>query len=270
MPGCVEVTAPPSTEGSLRTQRRIIVCAGTGCAAGGAWKVLEAFRAMDVDASLSHDACPHRDVTKSGCQGFCQMGPLVTILPENIFYTKVTPADVAEIVGPPSQRAKPWSGCSTATRPHGKRCRGTDDIPFYTRQNRFVLKNCGYLDPESLDEYIAGGGYEALKRPTPHDAAGDLRAKSRNPAFAAAAAAASRRAGNGKLPACRTRGKKYVICNGDEGDPGAFMDRSVMEGNPHSVDRRHDHRRPRHRRGRGICLCARRIPPCRAAHAQGR
>ncbi len=163
MSTCVETTAPLSGHSALRTQRRVIVCAGTGCAAGGALKVLEAFRALNADVSLSHDACPHRPVTKSGCQGFCQMGPLVSILPEEIFYTKVTPADVAEIA------ERTLANGETVDRllyrdPTTKiTCRGTDEIPFYNRQTRFVLKDCGYLDPENLEEYLSIGGYDAAK-----------------------------------------------------------------------------------------------------------
>ena len=235
MPDCVEVAAPPLTEDALRTQRRIIVCAGTGCAAGGAWKVLEAFRAIDVDASLSHDACPHRDVTKSGCQGFCQMGPLVTILPEGIFYTKVTPADVAEIAERTLAKGETVERLLYRDPATRKTCRGTDEIPFYKRQTRFVLKDCGYLDPESLDEYLSIGGYEAAKKAyttmTPADICAEI------------AKAGLRGRGGGGFPTGRkweaariqNSPKKYVICNGDEGDPGAFMDRSVMEGDPHSV-----------------------------------
>ncbi len=235
MPVCVEPTVPATGHADIRSQRRVIVCAGTGCAAGGAGKVLDAFRAHNADASLSHEACPHRDITKSGCQGFCQMGPLVTILPEGIFYTKVTPADVAEIAertlahGETVDRLL-YRDPSTRTV-----YRGTDEIPFYKRQTRFVLKDCGYLDPENLDEYLSIGGYEAAKlaytRMTPVDICNEI------------AKSGLRGRGGGGFPtgrkweAARTQNsaKKYVICNGDEGDPGAFMDRSVMEGDPHSV-----------------------------------
>jgi NADH-quinone oxidoreductase subunit F len=211
------------------------VCAGTGCAAGGALKVLEAFRALNADVSLSDDACPHRPVTKSGCQGFCQMGPLVSILPEEIFYTKVTPADVAEIA------ERTLANGETVDRllyrdPTTKiTCRGTDEIPFYNRQTRFVLKDCGYLDPENLDEYLSIGGYDAAKMAYTKMQPADICAEILKSGL--------RGRGGGGFPTGRkweaarsqNSAKKYVICNGDEGDPGAFMDRSVMEGDPHSV-----------------------------------
>jgi NADH-quinone oxidoreductase subunit F len=197
--------------------------------------VLEAFRRWDADVSLSHEACPHRELTKSGCQGFCQMGPLVTVLPQGIFYTKVTPADVAEIAERTLAKGEVVERLLYLDPVSKKRCRGTAEIPFYQRQTRFVLKDCGYLDPENLDEYLAMGGYEAAKlaytRMTP-------------PAICAEILKSGLRGrGGGGFPTGRkweaarvqNASAKFVICNGDEGDPGAFMDRSVMEGNPHSV-----------------------------------
>jgi len=226
---------PATSNGHSKTARRVIVCAGTGCAAGGAWKVLQAFRAIDADATISHEACPHREITKSGCQGFCQMGPLVTILPEGVFYTKVTPADVPEIAERTLSHGELVDRLLYQDPSSKKKCRSTEEIPFYQRQTRFVLKDCGYIDPESIDEYLGLGGYEAAKlaytRMTP-------------PAICAEITKSGLRGrGGGGFPTGRKwetaraqiATQKYVICNGDEGDPGAFMDRSVMEGNPHSV-----------------------------------
>jgi NADH-quinone oxidoreductase subunit F len=233
MPACVE--HPELVNSAEHVRRRVIVCAGTGCAAGGSWKVLEAFRALDADATYSHDACPHREITKSGCQGFCQMGPLVSILPENIFYTKVQPADVPEIVERTLGAGETVDRLLYQDPATRKKCRGTDEIPFYKRQTRFVLKDCGYLDPENIDEYLANGGYEAAKlawtKMKPEEICNEI------------LKSGLRGRGGGGFPTGRkweaaraqNNPKKYVICNGDEGDPGAFMDRSVMEGNPHSV-----------------------------------
>ena len=235
MSACVEPAAATSVDGARSSRARVIICAGTGCAAGGAWKVLEAFRALDADAALSHDACPHRDITKSGCQGFCQMGPLVTVLPEGIFYTKVTPADVPEIVERTLGKGETVDRLLYRDPATRKTCRGTNEIPFYNRQTRFVLKDCGYLDPEDLDEYISLGGYDAAKLAYTRMAPADICAE--------IAKSGLRGRGGGGFPTGRKweaarvqkSAKKYVICNGDEGDPGAFMDRSVMEGDPHSV-----------------------------------
>jgi NADH:ubiquinone oxidoreductase subunit F (NADH-binding)/(2Fe-2S) ferredoxin len=220
---------------ALVARRRVIVCAGTGCAAGGALKVLDAFRAVNADVTLSHEACPHREISKSGCQGFCQMGPLVTVLPENIFYTRVTPADVPEIGDRTLVHGETVDRLLYRDPATKKPCRGTDDIPFYQRQTRYVLKDCGYLDPESIDEYLAGGGYLAAK----------LAYTAMTPIAICAEITKSglRGRGGGGFPTGRkwetarvqNSPKKYVICNGDEGDPGAFMDRSVLESDPHRV-----------------------------------
>jgi NADH-quinone oxidoreductase subunit F len=213
----------------------VIVCAGTGCAATGSGKVYEAFRKLEADVVFEAGGCPHREVTKSGCQGFCQMGPLVTVLPEGVFYTRVKPDDVPEIAGRTLAKGEVIERLLYRDPATKKPCRDTDEIPFYKLQTRFVLKDCGYLDPESIDEYISIGGYDAAKlaytRMTP-------------PAICAEITKSGLRGrGGGGFPtgrkwdAARAQNspKKYVICNGDEGDPGAFMDRSVMEGNPHSV-----------------------------------
>jgi NADH-quinone oxidoreductase subunit F len=223
--------------------RRIVICAGTGCMANGAMKVYNRFVEAIAKAGLpvttelkAEDASPNKTlVSSSGCQGFCQMGPLVTLLPDNILYTRVTAADVDEIVTSTLINNQLVERLLYKNPANGKACRGPDDIPFYTLQSRATLKDCGALDPEDLNEYIAQGGYAMAKK-----AYAELSAK-----FLCDEILASglRGRGGGGFPTGRkwelTRvqpePKKYVICNGDEGDPGAFMDRSVMEGNPHSV-----------------------------------
>jgi NADH-quinone oxidoreductase subunit F len=232
-PGIDTQTSPPPAV--ITNAPRVIVCAGTGCAASGAWKVLEAFRKMDAPVSYETGSCPHRQISKSGCQGFCQMGPLVTVLPEGIFYTRVKPEDVPEICVRTLAAGEVVERLLYRDPASKKTCRGTNDIPFYQRQTRYVLKDCGLLDPESIQEYMAIGGYDAAKLAYTRMTA---------PAICAEIAKSGLRGrGGGGFPAGRkweaarvqNSPKKYVICNGDEGDPGAFMDRSVMEGNPHSV-----------------------------------
>jgi len=223
--------------------RRIIICAGTGCMANGAMKVHDRFVDAIAKAGLpvttelkaEHTRPAKTLVSSSGCQGFCQMGPLVTLMPDNILYTKVTPADVDDIVTTTLINHQPVDRLLYKDPATGHSCRGTDDIPFYTRQTRSTLKACGALDPENLHEYIAGGGYLMARK-----AYTELSAKALCDEILLSGL---RGRGGGGFPTGRkwelTRvqpePKKYVICNGDEGDPGAFMDRSVMEGNPHSV-----------------------------------
>jgi NADH-quinone oxidoreductase subunit F len=174
-------------------------------------------------------------LSKSGCQGFCQMGPLVSIIPDGILYTKVRKEDVADIVQQTlatGQVVERLLYKDPATR---KSCRGLEDNPFYARQSRFVLHECGFLDPEDIHEYILHGGYSAARKAfvemSPEEICKQI------------SASGLRGRGGGGFPTGRkwdaarvqNSAKKYVICNGDEGDPGAFMNRSVMEGNPHSV-----------------------------------
>jgi NADH-quinone oxidoreductase subunit F len=224
------------------TGRRVIVCAGTGCVAGGAYGVFQAFAEQIRAAGIGvvtefrpegngHDL----RLNKSGCQGFCQMGPLVTVLPDGILYNRVKAADVGEIVAKTLLQGEVVERLlyvDPATRKH---CRGTNEIPFYQQQHRFVLKDCGLIDPECIEEYIRSGGYAAARkaflRMTPESICHEV------------AKSGLRGRGGGGFPTGRKweaaraqqNPKKYVICNADEGDPGAFMNRSVMEGNPHSV-----------------------------------
>lgn len=223
-------------------QRRVIVCAGTGCVANGAYNVFNAFveqiKAAGIPVTTEFKADEHDHnlrLNKSGCQGFCQMGPLITVLPENILYTKVKVEDVAEIISSTLQQGKLVERLLYVDPAKKKSCRGIDDIPFYQRQQRFVLRECGTIDPESIQEYVQHGGYAAARKAilqmTPEQIVQEV------------TMSGLRGRGGGGFPTGRKweaarvqiSEKKYVICNADEGDPGAFMNRSVMEGNPHSV-----------------------------------
>jgi NADH-quinone oxidoreductase subunit F len=222
--------------------RRVILCAGTGCMANGAMKVFERFRkemdgaGLNVILELRPEA-GDRDVrlSKSGCQGFCQMGPLVSVIPDGILYTKVRAEDVPEIVGETLIGGKPVERLLYKDPATRKSCRGLEDNPFYARQDRRVLRECGFLDPEDIHEFILHGGYSAAKKAF-LELSPELICKK-------ITESGLRGRGGGGFPTGRKweaariqkSAKKYVICNGDEGDPGAFMNRSVMEGNPHSV-----------------------------------
>jgi NADH-quinone oxidoreductase subunit F len=174
-------------------------------------------------------------VSKSGCQGFCQRGPLVTVEPDGILYTRVKVADVAEIVETTLARHEVVERLLYQDPSRGNLCRGPEEIPFYKQQRRTVLKACGKIDPEDIRQYIHDGGYDAACKAY-RDLSPELICEEM-------IRCGLRGRGGGGFPTGRkwelTRRqpgeKKYVICNGDEGDPGAFMDRSVMEGNPHSV-----------------------------------
>ena len=222
--------------------RRVVLCAGTGCMANGAMKVFERFReemdrtGLNVVLELRQEA-GDRDVrlSKSGCQGFCQMGPLVTIIPDGILYTKVRAEDVPEIVNQTLVGGEVVSRLLYKDPGTRKACRGLEDNPFYARQDRKVLRECGFLDPEDIHEFMLHGGYSAARKAFLEMQPEEICKKISESGL--------RGRGGGGFPTGRKweaariqkAGKKYVICNGDEGDPGAFMNRSVMEGNPHSV-----------------------------------
>jgi NADH-quinone oxidoreductase subunit F len=172
-------------------------------------------------------------LSKSGCQGFCQNGPLLNILPDGILYTKVTVGDVKEILEKSVKNNELIDRLCYGY--NGAVYKGQDEIPFYKKQHRMVLKQCGVIDPENIKEYIADGGYRAAKKAC-------IEMKDKEICDMVLLSGLRGRGGGGfptgrkwDLTRAQTASKKYIICNGDEGDPGAFMDRSVMEGNPHSV-----------------------------------
>jgi NADH-quinone oxidoreductase subunit F len=219
---------------------RVVVCAGTGCLVNGSLKVYEEFKKCIPKSGLNVivELKGEDDgifVSKSGCQGFCQIGPLVTILPEGIFYTKVKPNDVEDIVKTTIKQGQLVHRLLYIEPGTKKVCKGSDEMPFYQKQRRFVLNNCGVIDPEDIREYIARGGYRAAAKAClemePEGVCQEI------------LASGLRGRGGGGFPTGRkwdtarqnVSEKKYVICNGDEGDPGAFMDMGIMEGNPHSV-----------------------------------
>lgn len=222
-------------------ETRVIICAGTGCMANGAQKVHDAFVKEITEAGLNVITVLKQEkhegiyLSGSGCQGFCQMGPLVTIEPEGLLYVKVKPQDVKEIVKTSLKEKGIVNRLLYEVPSTGEHCKGTNEIPFYTRQSRFVLKNCGIVDPENIHEYIFLDGYAAAQKAY-------LKMTSKEVTDEILKSGLRGRGGGGfptgrkwELTRIQPEGKKYIICNGDEGDPGAFMDRSVMEGNPHSV-----------------------------------
>ncbi|MFP4106165.1 MAG: NAD(P)H-dependent oxidoreductase subunit E, partial [Phycisphaerae bacterium] len=240
----LEETRDRYTQARKNVKQRLVLCAGTGCVANGAMDVHAALvekiaeAGLDVETILDiHDDSDREKllVSKSGCQGFCQMGPLLSIEPEGLLYVKVKPEDVEEIVQRTLVGGEIIDRLVYEHPKTGEHCPKQDDIPFYNRQARTVLANCGSVDAEDINEYIAKGGYLGARRAF---------AEMTDEAVCNEVLESGLRGrGGGGFPTGRkwdlTRiqpgEKKFVICNGDEGDPGAFMDRSVMEGNPHAV-----------------------------------
>ena len=219
---------------------RILVCSGTGCIATGSNKIHEIFQEMtDGMAGIKLEFAPHdKDehdkvgVKKTGCQGFCELGPLVRIQKGDkvVQYVKVQPEDCREIFEQTVlgdtviQRLLYSKGDTHYTSP--------DEIPFIAKQTRIVLENCGKVDAESLDEYLAAGGFKALEKA--------MFEMTRDEVIDEVDKSGLRGRGGGGFPCGRKwkqvarqkETERFVVCNGDEGDPGAFMDGSVMEGDP--------------------------------------
>ncbi|MBE6928904.1 MAG: NADH-quinone oxidoreductase subunit NuoF [Ruminococcaceae bacterium] len=220
-------------------KRKILVCAGTGCISSGSLDVYAKLKALmdekGIPCSVELQQEPHDSVglKKSGCHGFCEMGPLVRIEPEGWLYTKVKVDDCAEIIertivmGEFIDRLGYQKG--------GVLCKKQEEIPFYKKQTRLVLEHCGHIDATSLKEYLAIGGYTAFEKAL-FEMDGDA-------IINEITESNLRGRGGGGFPAGRKwsqvkrqkEPQKYIVCNGDEGDPGAFMDRSIMEGDPHRM-----------------------------------
>ena len=225
-------------EETLHAQKiRILICAGTGCIASGSKEIYEKMKhlsELNGNVSVSMDGeVPHPEIKKSGCHGFCEMGPLMRIEPLGILYLKVKPEDCEEIYEKTVCRGEAIE--RLLYHKDGQIYQSEESIPFYAGQTRLVLKNCGHIDAENIEEYIAVGGYEALEKV--------LFDMSQQEGLDLMEESNLRGRGGGGFPAgkkwkqvARQKEKeRYVVCNGDEGDPGAFMDRSIMEGDPHKM-----------------------------------
>jgi NADH-quinone oxidoreductase subunit F len=211
--------------------RTVRVCIGTGCAAKGSRRIYELFQEAAAESAADVEI-----VNKCvGCHGFCERGPIVVIEPGDIFYQRVEEPDVAEIFRETVLGGRVVERLLYTDPATGAVANTEADIPFYQAQQRIVLAANGLIDPRSIDDYLAIGGYAALAKVLTTMQPEEIIAQVEK-------AGLRGRGGGGFLAARKWRScrqahgsPKYVICNGDEGDPGAFMDRSIMEGNPHSV-----------------------------------
>ncbi len=213
---------------------RVLVCAGTGCLACGANEVIEKFKQLGASVSTMTDKDKITTVP-TGCHGFCEQGVLVAIPDLNTTYVKVKVEDVEEIFNSHILNGKPVERLLYEDPATGKKALHTEDINFYAKQTRAALANCGKINPESLEEALSVRAYEALAKV--------LTENEPDKVIDEIEKSGLRGRGGGGFPTGRKwrsvarykGGKSYVICNGDEGDPGAFMDRSVMEDDPHKL-----------------------------------
>lgn len=217
--------------------KRVIVCGGTGCVASGALDIYNKLKSLVKDRGLLVDIELEKEegigVHKSGCHGFCEAGPLVRIEPDKYLYLKVKEEDCEDIVTHTLINNEPVE--RLMYKLDGKTYYTQESIPFYAGQKRLVLEHCGHIDAESIEEYMVFDGYKALTKVLTEMTPEEVCREVEN--------ANLRGRGGGGFPAGKKWAQvlsyssdiKYVICNGDEGDPGAFMDRSIMEGDPHSI-----------------------------------
>ena len=211
-------------------QSYVLICGGTACCSGGGDKIAEEFKKQLAEQKLDETV----QVVTTGCLGFCEQGPIVKILPQGTFYVQVKDADVKEIVAEHLVKGRVVQRLCYDPE-QAKKLVAEANIPFYQKQYRIVLRNCGVIDPEKIDDYIARDGYKAIEKVlfemTPEQVVDEmLKSGLRG------------RGGAGfptgmkwKFAMQQPKGQKYMVCNADEGDPGAYMDRSTLEGDPHSV-----------------------------------
>ncbi|AEX86275.1 NADH dehydrogenase [Marinitoga sp. 1135] len=208
----------------------ILICGGTGCTSSKSELIKDNLEKIIKEKNLENDV----QVVRTGCFGFCEQGPIVKFLPDNTFYVRVTPEDAEELVNEHIIKGRKVERLLYVEPTEKEKIDESKKMPFYKKQIRVALRNAGLIDPDDIDEYIANDGYQALAKAlsmTPEEVVEEVRESG------------LRGRGGGGFPTGLKWGfaqkaksdVKYVVCNADEGDPGAFMDRSVLEGDPHSV-----------------------------------
>lgn len=218
-------------EAHVGEKRVLMVCGGTGCHSASSRELKQAL----IDKIKKHELEHLVEVKETGCFGFCAEGPIIRVFPDDVFYVKVQPSHASEIVIEHLKGGKPVEELLFFEPTIQEKVQTINEISFYKKQMRIALRNCGIIDPEVIDEYIAAKGYLAL--------AGILKENNPEKAIKLLKDSGLRGRGGAGFPTglkweatAKAKGnQKYIICNADEGDPGAFMDRSILEGDPHSV-----------------------------------
>jgi len=214
----------------MQQKYTVFVCRGTGCVSGGGDAVYEALR-----AELLRQRVKGAEVDFTGCHGFCQQGPNVVVEPDGIFYTHVEPEDAAEIVTSHLKNKKPVERLFYRDPVSGEAIPNYSQITFYEKQERVILRNCGHINPEKIEDYIDRSGYQALRKVlfnmTPEQVIDEIKRSD----LRGRGGAGFKTGNKWEFLRNASGSPKYVICNADEGDPGAFMDRSILEADPHAV-----------------------------------
>ena len=212
-------------------KKDILCCGGTGCHASNSQELIANLRSELQKRGLDKDV----RVIQTGCFGFCAQGPIVKIMPDNVFYVQVTPEDAAEIVEKHIVGKELVERLLFVEPLLKERVHDYAKMSFYAKQQRIALRNCGLLDPENIEEYIANHGYQALAKCLFEKKPEDVVQEVLNSGICGRGGAGFPTGLKWKIAAGVKTDEKYIVCNADEGDPGAFMDRSIMEGDPNSV-----------------------------------
>ena len=219
--------APTQTGGRMH----ILVCGGTGCTSSSSMKIIEKLEALISENGMADEI----KVVKTGCFGLCAQGPIMMIYPDHLMYTQVQPEDVDEIFENHVKCGQVVTRLLAGNHEEGEVSNALESVDFFSRQMRVALRNCGAINPEDIDEYIARDGYLALEKVTGSMTPEEVIELIRASGLRGRGGAGFPTGVKWSFAAAQQVAQKYVCCNADEGDPGAFMDRSVLEGDPHSV-----------------------------------
>lgn len=209
----------------------VLVCGGTGCTSSGSQKIIRAFEDEIEATGLTNEV----KVIKTGCFGLCALGPVVIVYPEGAFYSRVNPEDVKEIVDEHLLKGRIVKRLLYSETVEENTIKSLDNTAFYKKQKRVALRNCGVIDPEDINEYIAYDGYQALGKVLTEMTPDDVIDTLNRSGLRGRGGAGFPTGRKWSFAKAQPAGQKYVCCNADEGDPGAFMDRSVLEGDPHAI-----------------------------------
>ncbi len=209
----------------------VLVCGGTGCSSSGSAELIERFEEQIAKNGLDREV----KVVRTGCFGLCEAGPVVIVYPEGTFYSRIRPDDVDEIVSEHLLKGRVVQHLVYKEKADEEQHVTLDNIDFYRPQMRLALRNCGVIDPENIDEYIAFDGYKALAKVLTEMTPEQVIDEVLKSGLRGRGGAGFPTGKKWQFAAASKADQKYMVCNADEGDPGAFMDRSVLEGDPHSV-----------------------------------
>jgi NADP-reducing hydrogenase subunit HndC len=210
---------------------QVLVCGGTGCHSSGSGELVKSFKKEFKNHNLENEI----ELITTGCFGLCELGPVVIVYPEGVFYSRVKVEDIPELVEEQFVKGRILKRLVYHESMDEDKVRSLNDVEFFKKQERIALRNCGVIDPENIDEYLAFDGYKAIEKVLLTMTPEDVIQLMKEAGLRGRGGAGFPTAMKWQFAKSAVGDEKYVVCNADEGDPGAFMDRSILEGDPHSV-----------------------------------